>query len=71
MAAQIVLDCSPETAQELKRLGFRQCQVWVKLVEGDHDTDAQAIAAGDEQLYAVKPPPYSFVTIAFHGMLPR
>lgn len=71
MAMQIVLHCSAETANELKRLGFRRCKVWVKLVEGDHKTDAQAIAAGDEQLFSVKPPPYCFVTTTFHGMLPK
>lgn len=71
MATQIVFDCSPETARALKQLGFRQCQVWVKLVDGDHETDDQAIAAGDEQLFSVKPPPYCFVTTTFYDMLPK
>lgn len=71
MATQIVFDCNAQTARALEKLGFRQCLVWVKLVDGNHETDAQAIAAGDEQLFSVQPPPYCFVTTTFHGMLPK
>lgn len=66
MSIQIALAWSPECERELRAKGFEKCEVYVKHVGGG-GTSKEKQTAGDHEFFAMKDPPFQFVTTSWWG----
>lgn len=65
MAYQIALAFSKETAEELEKMGFTREEVYIKTAPGG--TTGESKREGDREFFAMKYPPYQFVTTSYWG----
>ena len=69
MSIQIALAWNEECEKELKRMGFRKQEVYLK--QAPPGMTKESNSAGDREFFSMKAKPFQFVTTSYWGAGPE
>lgn len=67
MGIQIALCWSPETEEELKKMGFEKREIYCKPAPYSPEGTKGEIFLGDSEFFKMRHPPFQFVTTSWWG----